>query len=38
VGDTVKAGSIGNENGEDFVIKTDDQAKEMAIAFAKEVS
>jgi hypothetical protein len=40
VGDTVKAGTIGNdhENAKDFVIKTDDQAKDMAIAFAKDVS
>jgi len=40
VGDTVKAGTIGNdhEGAKDFVIKTDDQAKDMAIAFAKDVA
>lgn len=40
VGDTVKAGSIGNdhEGAKDFVIKSEDQAKEMAIKFAKDVA
>jgi hypothetical protein len=38
VGDTVKADTMGNEGGEEYVIKTDDQAKAAAIAFAKEVA
>lgn len=40
VGDTVKAGSIGNdhEGSKDFVIDTEDQAKEMAIKYAKDVA
>jgi hypothetical protein len=38
VGDTVKADTIGNEAGKEYVIKTDDQAKAAAIAFAKEIA
>lgn len=38
VGDKVKADTIGNEGGKEFVIKTEDQAKEMAISFAEDVS
>ena len=38
VGDKVKADTVGNKSGKEFVIKTEDQAKEMAISFAKGVS
>ena len=38
VGDTVKSDTIGNEKGKEYVIKTDDQAKAAAIAFAKEIA
>jgi hypothetical protein len=38
VGDKIKADTIGNTSGKEFTIKTDDQARDMAIAFAKEVS
>jgi hypothetical protein len=38
VGDVVKPDTIGNSTGKEFTIKTDDQAKEVAIAFAKDVS
>ncbi len=37
VGDTVKADTCGNTQGE-YVIKTDDQAKETAINFANDVA
>lgn len=38
IGDVVKAKDIGNETGKDYTIKTDDQAKQAAIAFAKDVA
>lgn len=38
VGDVVKADASGNETGKEYTIKTDDQAKDAAIAFAKDVS
>jgi len=38
IGDTVKADTCGNETGKEYVIKTDDQARDAAIAFAKDVS
>lgn len=38
VGDIVKSDTIGNETGKEYTIKTDDQAKAAAIAFAKDVS
>jgi len=38
VGDTVKADTIGNKDSKEYVIKTDDQAKAAAKAFASEVS
>ena len=37
VGDTVKADTCGNTKGE-YVIKTDDQAKQVAMDFANDVS
>ena len=37
VGDTVKDDTCGNTKGE-YVIKTDDQAKKVAIDFAKDIS
>jgi hypothetical protein len=37
-GDVVKSDSIGNETGKEFTIKNDAQAKDIASAFAKEVS
>jgi len=37
VGDTVKSDTCGNTKGE-YTIKTDDQARETAINFAKDVS
>lgn len=37
VGDKVSADTCGNTKGE-FIIKTDDQAKQVAIAFAKDIS
>jgi len=37
IGDTVKADTCGNTKGE-YVIKTDDQAKNTAIAFANDVA
>ena len=36
VGDKIKADTIGS-GGKEFTIKNDDQARDMAIAFAKEV-
>lgn len=38
VGDTVKADTCGNETGKEYVIKTDDQARQTAINFAKDVA
>jgi len=38
VGDCVKVDTCGNETGKEYTIKTDDQAKDTAIAFAKDVS
>lgn len=38
IGDVVKPDTIDNGTGKEFTIKTDDHAKEVAIAFAKEVS
>ena len=38
VGDKVVSDTCGNDSGEEYTIKTDDQAKETAIAFAKDVS
>ena len=37
IGDVVKPDTIGNEGGKEYTIKTDDQARDAAIAFAKEV-
>lgn len=37
IGDTVKSDTIGNNSGKEYVIKTDDDAKQAAINFAKEV-
>lgn len=38
VGDTVKCDTCGNASGKEYVIKTDDQAKQVAIDFANDVS
>jgi len=38
IGDVVKADTCGNETGKEYTIKTDDQAKQAAIAFAKDVA
>ena len=38
VGDCVKVDTCGNETGKEYTIKTDDQAKQTAISFAKDVS
>jgi hypothetical protein len=38
VGDKVPADAAGNDSGKEYTIKTDDQAKDAAIAFAKDVS
>lgn len=38
VGDKVSVDACGNETGKEYIIKTDDQAKAAAIAFAKDVS
>lgn len=38
VGDVIKPEYSGNNTGKEYTIKTDDQAKDAAIAFAKEVS
>ena len=38
VGDIVKPDTIGNGTGKEYEIKTDDEAKAAAIAFAKEVA
>lgn len=38
VGDKVPADASGNETGKEYIIKTDDQAKAAAIAFAKDVA
>jgi len=38
VGDKIGVDVSGNEDGKEYTIKTDDQAKETAIAFAKSVS
>ncbi len=38
VGDKVPADACGNDSGKEYTIKTDDQAKQAAIAFAKDVS
>lgn len=37
-GDVVKSDAAGNNTGKEYTIKTDDQAKQAAIDFAKEVS
>lgn len=38
IGDVVKADTCGNETGKEYTIKTDDQAKQAAIAFANDVA
>lgn len=38
IGDVVKADTCGNEGGKEYTIKTDDQAKQAAIAFASDVA
>lgn len=38
IGDTVKADTCGNTSGKEYVIKTEDQAKQAAINFADDVS
>ena len=38
IGDKVPSDACGNETGKEYTIKTDDQAKDAAIAFAKDVS
>jgi hypothetical protein len=38
IGDIVKPDTIGNEGGKEYEIKTDDEAKAAALAFAKEVA
>lgn len=38
IGDKITKTSCGNEGGKEYTIKTDDQAKEAAINFAKEIS
>ena len=38
IGDVVKADTCGNETGKEYTIKSDDQAKQAAIAFAKDVA
>jgi hypothetical protein len=38
VGDVVKVDTMGNDTGKEYEIKTDDEAKAAAIAFAKEIA
>lgn len=38
VGDSVKPDTIGNASGKEYIIRTEDEAKQAAISFAKEVS
>jgi len=38
IGDCVEPDTCGNSSGKEYVIKTDDQARDTAIAFAKDVS
>ena len=38
VGDCVTSDTCGNKSGKEYKIKTDDQAKQTAIAFAKDIS
>lgn len=37
-GDVIKGDTIGNDTGKEFTIKSDSQARDMAISFAKGVS
>ena len=37
-GGKVSTDTCGNESGKEYTIKTDDQAKDVAIAFAKDIS
>lgn len=38
VGDKVKKDTCGNTSGKEYTIKTDDQARDVAIAFAKDIA